>query len=242
MKWTSYSGYTPLLSEPRPNAPKVNGININPNTVLDMTGRVSGEYEEAVYRGYVGWVASARIEPYVRTLEQNGVSLEGIQTVDPYDAEQYVTWFGRRQVNLCGEICVGYLLGTSLPFVLERIEQKLIRSLFPEKLGRTTGAGDLKAMLDNFGVESQLLTLKQYTPAALNELCGRAIVSVRINKLTGELNGSGIGHWVVPVRSVQERMGRGLVYVYNPFPNCVEVYSYREFLASAVRPYGVTLA
>jgi len=40
---------------------------------------------------------------------------------------------------------------------------------------------------------------------------------------------------------VQERMGRGLVYVYNPFPNREEVYSWREFAASAMSPYGVEL-
>ena len=243
MKWTSLSGYTPLLSEPRANAPKMNGININPSTVLDMTGRVSGEYEEVVYRGWTGWVKSERLEPYVETLAKNQVSLEGIQTVDPYDAEQYVTVKGKRQVNLCGEICVSYLLDASLPFLLERIEQtpKLWKSLFPDNVGRTTGALDLKAMFENFGVESHVLTYKQYTPAMLEKLCGRAIVSVRMNRATGELNGSGVGHWVVPLRVVQERMGRGLVCVYNPFPNREEVYSWREFAASAMSPYGVEL-
>jgi len=54
----------------------------------------------------------------------------------------------------------------------------------------------------------------------------------------GRLRGQGIGHWVIVDSVEPERFG-GQVYIYNPAPNRIEEYSYDQFIASAVKPFGL---
>jgi hypothetical protein len=109
-------------------------------------------------------------------------------------------------------------------------------------MARGTGEDELVKMFGLFNTKAETLQpkYKRYTPELLTKLTG-AIVGVKISSATGRLKGGGVGHWVVVTNVVNERVGYGLVYVYNPFPNRIEVYSYAEFLASAQVPFGAIM-
>ena len=62
------------------------------------------------------------------------------------------------------------------------------------------------------------------------------IAGVHINNRTGRLRSAGVAHWVVVTKITPQGNlvggNGGWVELYNPFPNCWEEYSYREFMAS----------
>ena len=250
-KWTSYSGYTALKLAPETGGIKL--LDLNPNTVIESTGEtkeVNGIiFERVTYntdkKNYDGWVDCGKIESYNENFPRDCVDVKAIQTPEVRDAEQYVLWNSKKQVNMCGEMCVCYLLNISLEQLLKLWEVKepsFWRSVFGEGMARGTGEGELVKMFGLFDTKAQTLQAKykSYTPDLLSKLTG-AIVSVRMSTATGRLNGGGVGHWVVVTDVVNERVGYGLVHVYNPFPNRIEVYSYAEFLASAKLPYGAMM-
>lgn len=225
-------------------------------TVVEVTGAVSGEYEEVSHcseKGVVvGWVNSYDLEDYTRNFQTNSVVIEN-QTPDMHDFEQYVIHKLQRQVNMCGELCVCHILGISLGTLLKDWELKVpkfYKRVFGTGRARGTGAEELGEMFDIFGKKNQTLTQALYQPhikrsrytiKGLNSLLatGGVIVSVKIDATTGLLRGSGVLHWVSLVRILSERNGQGMVQYYNPAMNCVESCSWNEFLNSAGQPYGM---
>lgn len=240
--WASYSGYTRLMQTP--NGIKI--MDLNPGSVMDgmdMWDVAGGEtWVKVSCRGKVGWVEVDKVEKYVEGYPKDCVDVKAIQTGDPNDPEQYVLWNKVKQVNMCGELCVCYLLGIKLEELLEKWQVSDVpfwKSVFGQGMARGTGEAELVKMFSLFGVAAETLQsrIPRYTPKTLDGMIG-SIVGVRINSATGRLNGGGVGHWVVVTNTRSERTGYGFVEVYNPFPNRIEVYSYAEFLASARTPFG----
>ena len=252
-KWTSYSGYTVLLNE---NGTKMRDL--PPKSVIkstEETKEVDGVLLERVIladeEDIDGWVDVQKIEPYNENFPCDCVDVKDIQTHSLRDAEQYVIWekaSSQTQVNMCGELCVCFILEKALSEMLnlwQQAEPSFWSRVFGGGVARGTYAEELVKMFELFGKKAKTLAeYKRYTPGLLTGLIG-AIVGVRINTTTGRLieRGNKDGnHWVVVTDLMNERAGYGLVYVYNPFPNRIEVYSYAEFVASALTPYGAILA
>ena len=204
---------------------------------------------------YNGFIYTQYLEPYVELLPRDCVKIS-TPTPNPNDAEQYAIVHGVKQTNLCGELCAAYLLKVSLDDLLSEWQKdepslyQRVFNFFTDKHARGTGAGEVKTMLESFSRSAQflmdslrdpILKVPRYTVTALKQIAGRVIVGVKINKYTGRLQPTGVPHWVVVVDVHPERIGYGLVEVYNPFPNRVEVYSWQEFIASAVNPLGVVM-
>lgn len=250
-KWTAFSGYTTLMSAPGASGTKM--CDINPNTLIESTEEtqeVNGVvFERVTYnssKNFEGWVERGKIESYHENFPRDCVDVKAIQTPDIRDAEQYVLWKATKQVNMCGEMSVCYLLKIPLVQLLEKWEAtapNFWKSVFGQGMARGTGEDELVKMFGLFDTKAFALQgkYKRYTPELLTNLIG-AVVGVKISPATGRLNGSGVGHWVVVTEVFSERIGYGLVYVYNPFPNRIEVYSYAEFLASARVPFGAMKA
>ena len=225
-------------------------------TVVEATGFESAGYEEVVHcaaTGTVtGWVNSYDLEDYVRNFQVNSVVIED-QTPDLHDFEQYMIYKLQKQVNMCGELCVCFILGVSLGTLLKDWEVKALtffKRVFGSGKARGTGAEELGEMFAIFGQPSISLTKAllqphinraRYTIKGLNALLakGGVIVSVHIDGGSGLIRGSGVMHWVALVRIVPERNGQGMVQYYNPAMNCVESCSWNEFLLSAREPYGI---
>lgn len=238
--WTSHSGYTPLWLNPEM---KIKLRDLTPGSVVEATGETLQGLTRVIYCGeknYIGWVDSQRIELYIENYAKDCVNIRDIQTPDKQDAEQYVLWKQKRQVNMCGEMSVCYTLNIRLAHLLERWEgtaPPFWKSVFGSGMARGTTAAELVRMYDLFDVKASPLAIKRYTPETVARMTG-AIVSVKMNPRTGRLASSGVGHWVVVTDTMTERIGYGTVNVYNPYPNRIEVYSWAEFAAAAGTPYG----
>jgi hypothetical protein len=225
-------------------------------TVVESTGQQKDVFEEVKYTNVngvtTGWMYQADLEDYLENYPRDCVVIPN-QTSDPNDFEQYFVFNGIKQVNACGELCVAYILGIPLKDLLENWQVKLPslwRSIFGGGKARGTGSGELRQMFDIYAQENMELTSALYEPhikrsrftlTGLKRLIdrGSVIVSVNIDGATGLLRGSGVLHWVVPIKVSPERNGLGLVELYNPAMNRVECYSWSEFINSAHQPYGV---
>lgn len=204
---------------------------------------------------YDGFIYTGYLENYFESLPVDCVKIASA-TPNLSDAEQYAVIHGVTQTNLCGELCAAFLLGLSLEDVLAEWEQdalpvyRRVFDWFGSKKARGTGVGELQSIFSAFNrsarpladaLRDPVLQTVRYTVSGLAELSGRVIVGVKINKYSGRLQPSGVLHWVVVTRVAPERTGYGWAYVYNPFPNRVEIYSWAEFTASAGVPIGVVL-
>ena len=255
-KWTnSPAGYTPLMQYPKKG---IKILDLNPATVLESTGEISTSIDGLVWecvlcntlnKTYVGWIETRLLDPYVEGYAKDCVDIADIQTPEPTDAEQYVLWHKYKQVNLCGELAVCYLLNLPLSTMLKHWEVKqpsFFKRVFGQGMARGTGDGELLEMFALFGGTATRLTtvLNGYTPHRLQMLAETfgVIAGCKIDSKSGRLRGQGVGHWVVVTKVIPERTNYGLVEIYNPFPNRVEVYSYNEFVASARSPFGAVIA
>jgi hypothetical protein len=207
------------------------------------------------YRGANYWVYRELIEEYLPESNKGIVPPPiSIQTLDEYDAEQYVQYEKRRLTNLCGQFCVtrcGNLATGGTDSVLEFLEKWSIKDARFYRLvvpaNRPTGVDALQSMCKVYGLENQTLdqglydtVLKRaiFSPGRIQaklEQGWRLIAGVVIG-LDGKLIATGtIGHWVVLEEVVPVRNGDGFVTIYNSYPNRMQGYSYGEFMASMKR-------
>lgn len=231
-------------------------IDLYEHTVVEATGEKCSPYEEVRFtteKGVItGWVQSADLEDYFENYPRDCVVISN-QTPNPNDFEQYFMLDGIKQVNACGELCVAFILGISLQEMLEnwRLKQPSFwKRVFAGGKARGTSSGELGEMFDIFAQENMELTTALFEPhikrsrftiKGIQRLldAGSIIVSVNIDGVTGLLRGGGVLHWVVLTDVMPERNGLGLVQLYNPAMNRIEVYSWQEFINSAHQPYGI---
>jgi len=221
----------------------------------------AGEYLPVIHRTnlktYNGYVRSKWAEHYALMSADKIVILSGTASIS--DAAQYVVYKGNVQYNLCGQFCAAYCLGcvdVSIEEFLDKwaFEQSSVfNRIFRGGKGRTTGIEDLRSMLYAAG--------KEYMPSVQDELTdpdlkrplmtpgrvirllmsNRIIIGCTIEGQFGRLKRSGIPHWVAVEEITPEGRG-GVVKLYNPFSNGMELYSWEEFVASVKIPYGVVIA
>lgn len=254
--WTT--GQAPMREQPNDSSKKM--LDIPFGRVVHVTGHWHGEWIEAVYitaqKRYVGWVYQGYLEELFEEFPRNVVSIQS-PTLDPHDAAQYMIFRNSTQYNLCGEICVCYLTGDDLETMLESWEAKAVsvfRRVFVNGMSRGTGLSDLDSMLALYEHEVPALRLSAalwdatlnrpvITPGRFETLLegNRAIVSVKISKTTGNIQPSGILHWVVLEEVIPQGIDRGLVKLYNPFTNQHQMYSWAELKASMGAPYGLVV-
>ena len=207
-------------------------------------------------RQFNGYVYVGYLEPYVENFPIKCVPMQSA-TPSLSDAEQYAIIHGVKQTELCGELCAAFLLGIPLEDLLAEWERESLTiyqrvfNWFTTKKARGTGTAELQSMLAAFEKTSAPLSAVlhdkaidclRYTVSGLQQIAGRAVVSVHIDKYSGRLKPSGVLHWVVVTAVIPERTGYGGVEIYNPFPNRIEAYSWSEFVASAGVPYGVVMS
>lgn len=228
------------------------------DATFNQVPRAMVKYQNAVGSVVYGWVYEGFLEDYIEGYPRDCVQIDS-QTPNPMDAEQYLTLFGVQQVNMCGELCAAFLL--QVPFAdfiakWQRSSPTVVQRIFnlagSRRAGGTSDA-DLRFMLNAMNayekasvpltqaLRDPILNRSRYTVAGLQSLQGRAICSVHIDSVTGRLRGGGVLHWVVITKVNPERAGYGTVELYNPFPNRIEIYSWKEFLTSAGEPYGVVI-
>ncbi len=202
-----------------------------------------------------GWVNDFYLDDYNEGFPDNNdvVKIEN-PTQDPNaHAKQYMVWEKTKQVNMCGELCVAYIVNneieeTSLESVLEKWKQAPNKGNFSYNLGKIK-EGLIKEHLNDIlqvydalkGQYQPIDSLRAEWNAALNaasfleKLKDKLKTHYLIALVT--INSSGalipkaetIKHWVV----VEEITWNGWgVKLYNPFPNKFQKYSLEEFSSS----------
>lgn len=221
--------------------------------------RLETHWREVVYqrggRAYLGWVYADYLERLVNVYPPHVVTIPS-PTPDAADAAQYMLWRGSVQYNMCGEICVCYITGDPLDVMLTKWEAHavgLFRQVFGQGQARGTTVAELENMTSVYqrrtvrlerGLHDPVLGRALVSPRRMQEqlVNYHAIVSVRIHAQTGNLQPTGILHWVVLTNVYPDGVNRGLVELYNPFHNQVQRYSWTEFVTSMGAPYGLWVA
>lgn len=258
LKWVNR--FTPLYQTANPNGKKVRDLVEKSlvyarDEVVLWQGHPFVEVEYTDAKEWRGWVYAGVLEDYVERFPKDCVVLEG-QTPRADDFEQYLHYNGAKQVNLCGQISAAYCLDMPLAELLglwKQEEASVWKRIF-KRFGLSVDGIGVPDMISIFeaanrkaypladAMRDPYLKTVRYTVTWLNKLVesGRVIAGVSIDR-SGRLAKSGIRHWVVVTTVEEERCGYGLVTVYNPAPNRVEGYSWREFVESAGVPSGVYL-
>ena len=221
-------------------------------TVRRQNVRVGGSQEvwaEVDFKGKSGWVQQAFLDDYVEEFPGHEVKIDH-QTADPDDAQQYLDWEGETQYNMCGELCVAYIVGQPLVSVLEKWKN------FPEKGSFSYSKSTIKVGTTANHLQD-IFRAYDYTDAEFLEftsaiqdqsldkdgmrMAGRLKTHYLVALVRSNLKGNGElldnrlvdsrKHWVV-VNAVTH--GGNRVEIYNPFHNRREIYSYSEFYNSCV--------
>ena len=232
-------------------------------TLVEPTGQMTtvnaAAYCEVTYvtalQTYRGWVYAGYLEEVVNEFAPCAVQTT-TQTPNPNDAAQDLVYLGGVQYNLCGEFCVAYVAGDSIEHFLAQWQPKspsIFNRVFSGGRSRPTGAGDVQDMLSVYGLHGQDVSgllydmvkggvlLSPGRMAAISQLF-RIIVGVKIDGLTGNLRGQGVGHWVCIEKVIPDGNGRGWVEFYNPFPNQVQREPWATFVGSmGTQPYGLAV-
>lgn len=248
---------------------------LNKGAVVELTGQkqslsadgIKAAWSEIAYETYdphagtqwvTGWVNDAYLDDYNEKFPNSGVAIPNA-TPNPRDAQQYMILEGKVRYNLCGELCVAFIVKDDIDSVLVKWKTNSPGSYNGILAGgrdNPTSENDLRnmlnAILSEYGYASsddQLISLRNtltypMTPVSLQEdlqkmLTTHYLISgVTINDM-GELIGKEnprIKHWVV-LDKIKSNGNR--VEIYNPFPNKREEYSFAEFYGSCSTNSGI---
>ena len=203
-----------------------------------------------------GWVNNAYLDDYNEKFPNSGVVIPN-PTPNPRDAQQYMLLDGTVRYNMCGELCVAFLVNDNIDAVLAKWKAKspnAYNSVLAGGKDTGTFVSDMNNMLGallgeyGFGSDpdqtvnfSDRLTIPVSAASLLEDLkkmlvTHSLVALVTINN-SGELIGKEnvrIKHWVVVDRLTQNG---NRVELYNPFPNKREEYSFHEFYGSCRLPW-----
>lgn len=245
---------TPLYE--KPGGKKQNNIFLSVNSIYDVTGDqqifANKLWSEVKFidRNEIerqGWIQDVYLEDYIEDPNSKGFEvLIPHPTADSTDAAQYMKWENdARYANMCGELCVAFIVGEDIETFLTKWKQMdgtLYKLIIP--VDRPTGPDEVNNMLKVYGYPSKYITFQagltdadtglRKTPGRFQKMLAThyLIAAVRIDSVAGNIGEGKIGHWVVVDKVLSEGINRGWVEIYNPFPNKRQVYSFDEFIRS----------
>lgn len=247
-KWLT--GQAPLRNNPA----GMRLLDIPPYTIVDATGvqllKNGILWTGVVYNMTNGYVYDGYLEDYSEQLATGVVGAEH-PTPNPYDAAQFILLNGEVLHNACGEFCMAYIGGEGIDRFLEKwqirpgswFKRIVLRDL-------TTGLADLDDMSRTYefeppnlrfdaGLFDKVIGSARLTPGRTAKMLEthQLIAGVKIDHY-GRLEASGIGHWVV-LESVQpDGVDGGMAYLYNPYWDKMEMYSWQDFKRSVGSSLG----
>jgi hypothetical protein len=214
-----------------------------------------------LYEGKSGWVEEIYLDDYVEDFPKDEVKILN-PTPEITDAAQYMKLNGETLFNMCGELCVAYIVKndlnplSSIEAVLENWKNFKIKGSFSysqKTIREGTTANHLKDIFQAYGYTNpgDIFDLtsaeKEHSldRASMQAMLGSHYLVARVKcnlglRAAGELvsinQGSGRderNHWVV-VNQITHNGNR--VEIYNPFPNKREAYSFNEFFYACTAP------
>lgn len=220
-----------------------------------------------------GWIRETLFDDYVEPFPNSEVEIPNpptdptdpfpYATLNPNDPAQYMvlgkTVRGEELVkyNLCGEICVAFVMGVGMKQFLNDWKN-VTGSLYQWTIGgasdKQTDASLLKNMLFAYGystangniinfsdsLNGPVFEGQNITPGRFQKFLEThyLIANVVINKFTGKLIADDPNkvnwthHWVVLDKVMPNNTEYGRVELFNPFTNRRQEYSYKSFINS----------
>lgn len=248
---------------------------LNKGTVVELTGQkqstfsanISTSWTQIVYRTFdsraglqwvTAWVNDAYLDDYNEEFPHSGVRIQN-ETPNPNDAQQYMNLEGKTRFNMCGPLCLAFLVEDGIDPVLAKWKTNSLGS-YNKVLGggrdNTTSEADLKTIFAaikgeyGFGTdEDQVVSFRDklsfpVSPTSMAEDLQRMLVThslvvlVTINRagqLIGTRDTPQISHWIVLDKITH---GGNRLEIYNPFPNRREECSFNEFYRSCRAPWS----
>jgi hypothetical protein len=205
----------------------------------------------------LGWVKDGLLEDVIENFTNAEVNIPH-PTKDPTDAAQYMVWEGDVKRNMCGELCIAFIVGDDIETLLTKWKENdklnYYISLVAKGKDNALWASHLIAILEVYGyreVSKDLIFsaggcikykdgLQDPTrsflisPGRLKEMLKTHYLIAHVRQ-TGSGNfveSGGFGHWIVVDKIEPYGVGRGKIEIYNPYYNKREEHSYVEFRKS----------
>lgn len=209
------------------------------------------DWTKISYREFEGWAYVGRLE----LLQSSDDLLRREIPAPEHKPHQNIVWEGREKFNLCGQFCIAWIAEeTSIEEFLRKWkvnDRKTFERIVPGD--RLTDTNDLHSMLSVYpgyvpvsyelALTDIVLERILFTPRRLQAQVSNysfPILSVTIDKGTGNIQSSGIKHWIVVVGVNPSGVNRAVVTVYNPYVNQLQTYSWKEIENSiGYTPQGI---
>lgn len=152
-KWC-YAKLTPFTAKPN----GVKKFDLPRGAVVEPTGQQNAALTEIRYTDkdgaiQVGWVNDAYLEDYFEQFPDPEVVIPN-PTPEMNDAPQYMLVEGRKKFNMCGELCIAFIVGEDIDSTLSKWKLKaptFYNNILLGDRDKPTGAEDLKSILNAYG-------------------------------------------------------------------------------------------
>jgi hypothetical protein len=243
-----------------------------PDNQRKFTNKLGVLWSEVLYsnekgENILGWIMDGYLEDVLENANFKDFEVYiPHPTVDPTDPPQNMIWDGHRKTNMCGELCIAFIVGEDIETLLtnwkEKGKWKYYFSLVAQNRNNPLYDIHLRAILEVYGYRKVKPDLMQEAGSlvkygdGLNDARNNRLVSpdrLKKNLVThyliarviqnssGDLvdhKSKGFGHWVVLDKITPYGAGRGKVEIYNPYFNKREEHSYIEFQKSCAPNYS----
>ena len=237
--------------------------------IVELTGQkeslfskdIKSGWTQIVYKTYssragtqwfTAWVNDVYLEDYNEKFPHSGVVIRS-ETADPTDAQQYMNLEGKTRYNMCGPLCVAFLVDDEIDSVLTKWSSNSpisYKNVLAGGKDLGTSENDLRKMLGavlgvyGYGADNdQLVAFREkltfpVNPANIVQDLQRMLITHSLIALvtidrSGHLIGNNetpqIHHWVLLDKIT--RNGNRLE-IYNPFSNRREECTFDEFYRS----------
>lgn len=192
-KWC-YAKLTPFLTDP-------NGIkrfDLACGALVEPTGQqrnltINGfdslwtEVQHTDGNGAVtsGWVNDAYLEDYVEPFPNAEVVIPN-PTPELHDAAQYMLVGGKQKFNLCGELCVAFIVGEDIDTLIAKWKTAapdFFNSILAGDRDKPTGPEDLRSILSAYGYSADNGQVISFKAGLTDPLVGFGPTQGRIGRL-----------------------------------------------------------
>ena len=245
-----------------------------PENQRKITDKEGANWAEVLYKNIegediLGWVKDSFLEDLVSNLNfaKSEVNIQN-PTKNPADAAQYMIWDGHAKYNMCGELCIAFIVGDDIETLLTKWKEKGTLGYYINLVAKTKDKPlyepHLRAILKVYGYRNLPLNLAHedgaiikykeglksarhffISPGRLKKMLETHYLIARVRQSSRGTflpkdapRNSWVGHWVVLDKIEPYGVERGKVEVYNPYSNKREEHSYIEFKKSCANGYS----
>jgi len=241
-----------------------------PENQRTFTDKEGASWSEILYKNVggediLGWVKNGFLEDVIENLNFNDAEVHiPHPTKDPTDAAQFMIWDGNIKRNMCGELCIAFIVGEDIELLLTKWKEndrlQYYISLVAKAKDNALWAPHLRAILEIYGyrvvspkLANEVGACMKYkdglrdpkknfviSPGRLEKMLKTHYLIARVRQSSnGNLvEAGGFGHWVVLDNVKPYGVGRGRIEIYNPYFNKREEHSYVEFQKSCATGYS----